>query len=181
MLLHSEQAEFFCSHTAMRTIGSCLETQKSWGRLSTLGGRPPSTLGGLARHIFVILLAFSSGWTSAALCKAYGAGIRRLLLYALLRWRLHPQTTPTPHPWRPNVPMRPCQCVRCFRMGIGPALVGLRGQTAIAVRTRCCVCRARVQFTGLAWLDGRPACRGALVTQGSPQCGKFAITVRFPY
>ena len=37
---------------------------------------------------------------------------------------------------------------------------------------------SRAQFDGSAWLDGRPACRGALVTQGSPHCRKFAITVR---
>ena len=64
------------------------------------------------------------------------------------------------------------------RVDIGPTLIGLQGRTAIAVRTRSCVRRARVRFTGLVELADRPAFRGALVTQGSPHCGKFAITVR---
>ena len=34
------------------------------------------------------------------------------------------------------------------------------------------LCSSRTRFDGSAWLDGRPACRGALVTQGSPALRK---------
>ena len=140
--------------------------KRNWWRHSTFGGRLPSTLGGPACHIFVILLACWSGWTSAPLCKAYGAGTRRLLSYTLLRslharfvcgWRLHPRVTPTPHPLRPDVPK--ALLVRPFvvRMGIGPALVGLRGRTATAVYTRCCVRRARDSTARPGLMAGRPA------------------------
>ena len=65
LLPHSGRAEFFCSH---------LVNTKKWWCHSTLRGRPPSTLGGPARHIFAILLDFSFGWTATPLGLAYGTG-----------------------------------------------------------------------------------------------------------
>ena len=135
-----------------------------WWRL-LLGRRLPPTLGGptylfgLVSASVVVRMGFGPAF------KSYGAGMRRLKPYALLRssrarfvcgWRLHPRATPTPHPRRPDVPIRPCQCVLCCRMGLGLALVGLRGRTANAVRTRCSfVARAFSARPGL--MAGRPA------------------------
>merc|ERR1719343_1533476 len=105
----------------MGTLRSRIGNKKVWWCLSTLGGHLPSTLGGPARHIFVISLGFSSGWTSAPLKLACGAGrdgycrtrccvFRARDLYLVAP---PPRETPTSHPRRPDVPLRPCQCVRC--------------------------------------------------------------------
>ena len=59
--------------------------------------------------------------------------------------------------------------------GLRPRFCRLAGPDGCC-RT-CAPCVRRARFVS-AWLDDRPACRGALISQGSPHCGKFAITVR---
>ena len=61
LLLHSGRAEFFFSLQNDEDSQILLGNTKSWWRFSTLRGCLPSTLGGPARHIFVILWIFCSG------------------------------------------------------------------------------------------------------------------------
>ena len=122
-----------------------------------------------------------------ALHRAYGACMRWLLRHSLLRMSrarlVCGGASFSGEAYLPPYLGSPADCmdllVRPFavRMGICPALVSLRGRTTISVRMRCCVRRARVRFNGSVGLDGRSACWGALVTQGSLLCGKFDITI----